>query len=194
MNGKMNIFLKTIFEDAHTTQVFSNQEVTKELIIQAWEQAKMAPTAFNAQPMRIDLIGPGQTRNQMVELMSPGNQDRVTTAPLVAVLSWDPQLGEVMKEYGVPETIAEIAQGNADSLGPQSATLQAAYFLLALRALGLGIGPMTGFDASATDKLLHQENGWRSMMVFCIGYPGEEPDYQRGPRPQWTQVAKEWNL
>lgn len=183
---------RIIFSSIHTARTFTSTKVPLEIIKIAWEEAKFAPTAFNSQPLRLDVIKPGNTRAQLVECMSAGNRERVSSAPLVIVLSWDEALGKQMEEFGAPAQIAKIAQANASQIGPQSGAMQAAYLLLALRAQGLGVGPMTGFDSLAADTLLHKNTSWRSFMVFCVGYTADDPDYVRGPRPTWEAVHREW--
>ncbi|MDO5747216.1 MAG: nitroreductase family protein [Actinomycetaceae bacterium] len=186
--------MTAIFEHSHSQRHFSDAYVDKQLIIDAWDQAKFAPTAFNCQPMRIDLVGQGPTRKALVPLAGISNQDAISSAPWVCVLSWDPDLSTVMTKCKAPQDFIDMAQSRVDTVSPQSATLQAAYFLVTLRARGLGVAPMTGLSINAVDKLLHRENHWRTMMVFCIGYPDfTQRNPTRAPRPSWGDIAQEYD-
>ncbi len=51
-----------------------------------------------------------------------------------------------------------------------TASLQAAYFILACRALGLDCGPMSGFDKEKVDAGLLRRHTWRSNFICNIGY------------------------
>ena len=69
-----------------------------------------------------------------------------------------------------------------ESTGRFNASLQAGYFLLAVRALGLSAGPMGGFDSAAVDEEFFPGGRWRSILVVNIGHPGEDPWFDRLPR------------
>ena len=68
------------------------------------------------------------------------------------------------------------------STGTFSATLQAGYFLLAVRAHGLAAGPMAGFDSAGLDAEFFPDGRWRSILVVNIGHPGTDPWFDRLPR------------
>ena len=60
--------------------------------------------------------------------------------------------------------------------------LQAAYFIIAARALGLDCGPMSGFDAAAVDAEFLGGLGWTSMLLVNLGYGSLEAVEPRRPR------------
>lgn len=72
----------------------------------------------------------------------------------------------------------------------QSANLQAAYFILGLRAVGLGVGPMGGFDANAVTKEFLRD-GEQAIMVIIAGVPaGTDSYHPRGPRMDDADVFR----
>ena len=74
----------------------------------------------------------------------------------------------------------------------ENATLQAGYFFLAARAAGLGVGPMSGFDASGVDAEFLADTAWRSFMVVTLGVPAEENAWHpRSPRMDFEEVFHE---
>ena len=63
-----------------------------------------------------------------------------------------------------------------------NAALQAGYFILAVRALGLAAGPMTGYDAAGLDAEFFPDGRYKSILVVNIGHPGESAWFNRLPR------------
>jgi 3-hydroxypropanoate dehydrogenase len=50
-----------------------------------------------------------------------------------------------------------------------NAFLQAGYLIVGLRAAGLHVGPMTGFDNAGLDAELFAGSPWRSIIVANVG-------------------------
>jgi 3-hydroxypropanoate dehydrogenase len=71
-----------------------------------------------------------------------------------------------------------------------NAALQAAYFMLSVRAHGLAAGPMGGFDADAVDQEFFGDGRWKSTLVVNIGHPGEDPWHDRLPRLDHDEVIR----
>jgi 3-hydroxypropanoate dehydrogenase len=74
-------------------------------------------------------------------------------------------------------------------VGRFNATLQAGYFILAVRAAGLATGPMAGFDAAGVDGEFFTDTPLRSILVVNIGKPGEQPWFDRLPRLDFEEVV-----
>ena len=63
----------------------------------------------------------------------------------------------------------------------RNGSLQAAYLIMAARALGLDAGPMSGFDNEKMDEVFLSGTGWRRNMLINLGY-GDHPGL-RPPAP-----------
>ncbi|NEE17619.1 nitroreductase family protein, partial [Streptomyces sp. SID7499] len=66
--------------------------------------------------------------------------------------------------------------------------LQAAYFIIGVRAAGLAAGPMTGYDAAGIQKEFLDDDH-APLMVVNIGKPGEDAWFPRGPRLSFDEVV-----
>jgi 3-hydroxypropanoate dehydrogenase len=175
-----------LFTDARTANTFAGTPVSDEELASIWELAKWAPTSANTQPLRVLYVRPGEGRDRLVKHMFEGNRAKTAAAPAVAVLAVDTEFHEhipallpfrpEMKERfdGQDELRAKHASFNG--------TLQAGYFILAVRAHGLAAGPMTGYDADGLDAEFFPDGRYRSIMVVNIGHPGENPWFDRLPR------------
>jgi 3-hydroxypropanoate dehydrogenase len=175
-----------LFTDARTANSFAPTPVTDEELADVWRLAKWAPTAMNTQPLRVLYVRTDEGRARLVEHMAEGNRAKTATAPAVAVLAVDTEFHERIPELFPfrPQMRDAFAADDdmRESAGRFNASLQAGYFLLAVRALGLAAGPMGGFDKAAVDEEFFPGGRWRSILVVNIGHPGEDPWFDRLPR------------
>ncbi|BCT74444.1 putative NADH dehydrogenase/NAD(P)H nitroreductase [Sinomonas cyclohexanicum] len=170
--------VNALFVEARTANTFTG-EVTDEQAQAIYELAKFGPTAFNNQPLRVTYVRSPEARERLVKHMSRGNQDKTLSAPLVAVLSFDTEWHERFDTFlpGGAERLKGMFDAD-DALrygtGRDNGHLQAGYFILAVRSLGLAAGPMTGADFAAIDSEFFPEGGRKSFLVVNIGQPGED--------------------
>jgi 3-hydroxypropanoate dehydrogenase len=69
-----------------------------------------------------------------------------------------------------------------------NAALQAAYFIIGVRAAGLAAGPMTGVDLAGIQKEFLDDDH-TPLMVVNIGKPGKDAWFPRSPRLEYDQVV-----
>jgi 3-hydroxypropanoate dehydrogenase len=62
--------------------------------------------------------------------------------------------------------------------------------LIAARALGLAVGPMSGFDAEAVNREFFPDDRYRANFIANIGYPDDVEPRLRGPRFEFDEVAE----
>ncbi|WP_129360494.1 MULTISPECIES: malonic semialdehyde reductase [Micrococcaceae] len=176
--------------NSRTVSEFEDIEVTEDQKRAIYELAKMGPTAFNSQPLHVVWVERGAGRERLVSHMMPGNQPKTEAAPLVAILAVDknwhhkfehflparPQMGQMYLDN--PEL--------AETTGRDNAFIQVGYFVMAVRALGLAAGPMTGFDTAGVDEDLLAGMDLSSLVVVNIG-KGVDPSYDRSPRYSYEE-------
>jgi 3-hydroxypropanoate dehydrogenase len=181
-----------LFTGARTANTFADTPVSDAELAAIWELAKWPPTAANTQPLRVLYVRPGAGRDRLVPHMSEGNQAKTASAPAVAVLAVDTQFHEHIPTLLPfrPELKDVYAADDArrEETGRFNATLQAGYFLLAVRAHGLAAGPMAGFDSAGVDAEFFPDGRWRSILVVNIGHPGTDPWFDRLPRLDHSDV------
>ena len=68
--------------------------------------------------------------------------------------------------------------------------MQAAYLILACRALGLDTGPMSGFDNQLVDSTFFKDSTWTSNLLINIGYGQEDQLYRRLPRLDFDEACQ----
>jgi 3-hydroxypropanoate dehydrogenase len=62
--------------------------------------------------------------------------------------------------------------------------------MIAARALGLDVGPMSGFDNAKLDSLFFPDGQVRSNFLINLGYGDHSKLYPRGPRLTFEQAAR----
>jgi 3-hydroxypropanoate dehydrogenase len=67
--------------------------------------------------------------------------------------------------------------------------MQAGYFVLAARALGLDCGPMGGFDAAQVDAAFLEGTHWKSALLVNLGYGDPAQLHPRNPRLSFEHAA-----
>jgi len=175
-----------LFTGARTANTFADTPVSDAELSEIWELAKWAPTSANTQPLRVLFVRPGEGRDRLVKHMNEGNRAKTESTPAVAVLAMDTRFHEhipALLPYK-PE-LKDVFAADAtkrDETGTFNTILQAGYFILAIRAVGLAAGPMAGFDAAGVDAEFFPDGRFRSILVVNIGHPGENPWFARLPR------------
>jgi nitroreductase len=175
-----------LFFEGRTPNTFSGEPMTDEQLRTIYELTKMGPTSMNIQPMRITWVRSAEARERLVRHMAEGNRAKTASAPVVAVLSYDRDWHEQFPTFfpHAPER-KEMFDGNEALravMGNNNAHMQAAYFIMATRAVGLAAGPMGAFDAAGVDAEFHAGSSHKTFMVVNVGKPGENAWFPRLPR------------
>ncbi|MGW1774102.1 malonic semialdehyde reductase [Streptomyces sp. NPDC002104] len=180
-----------LFREARTANTFSDEPVTEEQVQAIYDLVKFGPTAFNQTPLRITLVRSPEARERLVKHMAQGNQAKTSAAPLVAILSADNEFHEELPQLLPHFPQAKDAFFSERPVREQSAlvnsALQAAYFIIGVRAAGLAAGPMTGLDFAGVQKEFLDADH-TPLMVINIGKPGEDAWFPRSPRLEFDQV------
>jgi 3-hydroxypropanoate dehydrogenase len=185
--------LAQLFTEARTHNAFRDKPVSDELLQKAVELAKIGPTSVNQSPLRILFLRSQAAKERLRPALSPGNLDKTMSAPVVAITAYDERFYEHLP-FLFPHADAK-AWFTSDPVKAvrsafQNGTLQVAYLILALRAVGLDTGPMTGFDNAKVDAEFFPDGHVKSNVLINIGYGDHEKLFPRSPRFSFDQIAK----
>ncbi|GGN33474.1 malonic semialdehyde reductase [Streptomyces fuscichromogenes] len=181
-----------LFREARTANTFTDEPVTDEQVQAIYDLIKFGPTSMNQSPLRVVLVRSPEARERLVRHMSEGNQKKTATAPLVAILAADNEFHEEL-----PELFPHFPQAKDAVFGDRAvregsaalnAALQAAYFIIGIRAAGLAAGPMTGVDFAGVQKEFLDDDH-TPFAVVNIGRPGPDAWFPRGPRLAYDDVV-----
>lgn len=181
-----------LFREAHTANAFADEPVTDEQVQAIYDLVKYGPTAFNQTPLRITLVRSTEARERLLPHMAEGNQAKTAAAPLVAILSADNEFHEelptLFPAFPQAKDLFFAERAAREGSAALNAALQAAYFIVGIRAAGLAAGPMTGFDPAGVRKEFLDDNH-TPLIVVNIGKPGENASYPRSPRLGFDEVV-----
>jgi 3-hydroxypropanoate dehydrogenase len=184
--------LAQIFNDARTHNAFLDKPVSDELLRKAIDLAKMGPTSANQSPLRVLFLRSRAAKERLRPALAPGNLDKTMNAPVVAVTAYDEKFYDHLPFLMPHKDLKSLFAGNpalALRSAFQSGTLQVAYLIIALRAVGLDTGPMTGFDNAKVDAEFFPEGHVKSNILINIGYGDAEKLFPRSPRFSFDQIA-----
>ncbi|MFF2365589.1 malonic semialdehyde reductase [Streptomyces sp. NPDC058122] len=180
-----------LFREARTANTFTDEPVTDEQVQAIYDLVKYGPTAFNQSPLRITLVRSPEARERLVQHLAEGNQAKTAAAPLVAILSADNEFHEelpaLLPHFPAAKDLFFSERPVRESAAAMNAALQAAYFIIGVRAAGLAAGPMTGADLAGVQKEFLDDDH-TPLMIVNIGKPGEDAWFPRSPRLDADQV------
>lgn len=186
--------ISVLFTDARSQNGWSDTPISDDELREAFDIAKFGPTSMNTQPMRLVFLRSDEAKERLRPAMAPTNVDKVMGAPVVAIIAYDTefhtQLGKVFPHNpnaqgfftGNPATIEPTAFRNG--------SLQAAYLMLALRAVGLDVGPMSGFDPAKVNEQFFADTPLRVNMICGIGHGEPTKVFGRSPRLSFDEVCR----
>lgn len=186
------VSLETLFTEARTHSYWQEKPVDHALVEKAYDLTKMAPTSANCSPMRLVIVASEEGKVKLKPCLAEGNVEKTMNAPMTAIIADDMAFYEHLPKL-FPHTDAKSwFEGNdakIEETAFRNSTLQAAYFIIALRAQGLDCGPMSGFDQAKCDEAFFKDSTYRSNFLINIGYGDASKLHPRSPRFAFEDVA-----
>lgn len=185
--------LDQLFLQARTHSKFLDRAVPDDLLKQAWDLARMGPTAANTQPARVVFVKTAEAKARLKPALAPGNVDKTMAAPVTAIVASDFEFYEKLPKLFPHADARSWYVGNETLIAAtafRNATLQGAYLILALRSLGLDCGPMSGFDNAKVDEAFFAGTPVKSNFLINIGYGDASALYPRGPRLDFDEACR----
>lgn len=185
--------LDQLFRSARTYPTWDTREVPKTMLRELYELAIMGPTSMNCLPARFVFITTPEGKSRLMPAIAEGNLSKVEEAPVTVILAHDTRFHEHMPELWphMPDAgrMFEDNSELAETTAFRNGTLQGAYLILAARALGLDVGPMSGFDNARLDRAFFPDGRFKSNFLMNIGFGDDRGLYQRGPRLVFEQAV-----
>jgi 3-hydroxypropanoate dehydrogenase len=184
--------LDQLFLEARTHSAWLPEPVPVELLRKAYELARLGPTSANASPARFVFLTTPGAKALLKPVLAPGNVDKTMAAPVTVIIAWDTEFHEHLPKLFPQADMRSYFVGNQiliDETAFRNSSLQAAYFILAARALGLDCGPMSGFDADKLNAAFFPGGQWRVNLLCNLGYGDPNKLYPRNPRLNFEDAA-----
>lgn len=185
--------LDQLFRTARTQNAFQPRPVEDAQLHALYELLKWGPTAANSTPARFVFVRSPQAKERLRPALSESNRAKTLAAPVTAIVAYDEDFHEKLP-YLFPHTDARAwfegpREGRHEG-ALRNGSLQAAYLILAARALGLEAGPMSGFDNAAVDRAFFAGTAVRSNILVNLGYGDPAGVFPRLPRLAFDEAAR----
>jgi 3-hydroxypropanoate dehydrogenase len=185
--------LGQLFTEARTRNGWSDRPVPEALLRRLYDLTKFGPTAVNNTPARFVFVASPEAKARLVPLMSEGNRDKTAQAPVTVVIGHDVDFHDHLPSLfphapGARDWFADEA-GRRESAF-RNGSLQGGYFLIAARALGLDVGPMSGFDPAAVKAEFFPDSNVEPNFIVNLGYGTDDNLFPRSPRLSFEEAAR----
>lgn len=185
--------LEQLFLAARSHNGWQDIPVTDAQLHQIYDLMKMGPTAANSCPARIVFVRSDEAKQQLLPCLNQGNVEKSMTAPVVAIIGMDMEFYEKLGTLfphtdarswfaGKPDKIQENAFRNS--------SLQGAYFMLAVRAVGLDAGPMTGYNADMINSTFFPDGKVKVNFICAFGHGDVNKLHPRHPRLSFDEACQ----
>jgi len=182
--------LDQLFRTARTHRHWLGDGVAPDLLREVWELARMGPTEANCSPLRVVFVVSPEAKERLRPALDAGNVAKTMAAPVTAIFAWDSRFAELLPVLNPGATgTAMWFAGSEEPKGLRSAHLQAAYVILAARALGLDAGPMGGFDAAMVDREFFPDGRLRATFLCNLGHGDGARLRPRAPRLAFEEAC-----
>ncbi|GAB5389519.1 MAG: malonic semialdehyde reductase [Alphaproteobacteria bacterium] len=187
--------LNLLFYEARTQNKWKDADVTDDQLKLLHDLTSMGPTSANCCPMRVVFVKSDAEKERLKPALMEGNVEKTLSAPVVAIIGTDYEFHEHLPKL-FPHTDAkswfagEKNKANREVTAFRNATLQAGYFIMAARSIGLDCGPMSGFNNDMVDELYFEGTSTKSNFLCNLGYGDPEGLFPRSPRFDFDEACK----
>jgi len=182
-----------LFTEARTRNAWSDRPVAEDLLRRLYDLTKFGPTAVNATPARFLFLTSPEAKARLAPFMADANREKTLQAPVNVIIGHDLAFADTLPVLfphapGAKDWFADPAAARETAF--RNASLQGGYFLLAARALGLDVGPMSGFDAEGVKAEFFAGTTVEPNFIVNLGYGTDENLFPRSPRLSFEDAAK----
>jgi 3-hydroxypropanoate dehydrogenase len=181
-----------LFSEERTHSTWLPEPVPVELLRKAYEFARLGPTSANGSPARFGFLTTPGAKARLKPVLAPGNVDKTMAAPVTVIIAWDTEFHEHLPKLFPHADIRSYFVGNKPLIAEnalRNSSLQAAYFILAARALGLDCGAMSGFDTDKLNAAFFPDGKWKVNLLCNLGYGDPNKLHPRNPRLNFEEAA-----
>ena len=186
--------LDQLFVEARTFNHYIDRPVAEADLHTIWDLMKMGPTSANQLPARLVWCTSQDAKDRLAACASGTNADKIKAAPVTVIIGMDTEFHEYLPELFPHADAKSWFDGNRElreASAFRNSSLQGGYFILAARALGLGTGPMSGFDAGAVDKAFFADQpSVRTNFIATLGHGDPATLHDRSPRPAFGKFNR----
>ena len=181
-----------ILGKARSHYAWTDKPVSDDLLHRIFDITKMGPTSMNTCPARFIFVRSEESKKRLAKSLKPANVPKVMGAPVTAIIAYDLEFWTELPRLFPHEDRRPHFEGkpkHAEDTAFRNGTLQAAYFMIAARALGLDVGAISGFDNAVVDAEFFAGTTLKSNFLCNLGFADEGALFQRLPRFDFDDVC-----
>lgn len=183
-----------LLREARSHNKWRDEPVSDETLIALHDLLKWGPTSANCSPARFLFLRTPEAKQRLAPALSSGNLEKTMAAPVTVIVAYDPHFYEHLPRLFPHNADARSWFTSNDALAATTAfrngTLQGAYLMIVARALGLDVGPMSGFDNDKVDAEFLAADGWRSNFLCNLGHGDPAGLFARSPRFDFADACR----
>jgi len=188
----MNVTTERLFTEARTQNGWLDTPVSDDTLRQLYALMKWGPTSANCSPARIVFVRSAQAKARLAAYVSQANAAKVQQAPVTAIIGMDMAFYDKLPQLFPHADAKSWFVGNQaviDATALRNSSLQGAYLMLAARALGLGCGPMSGFDAVKLNEAFFAGSAVTVNFICALGHGDPAKVFGRSPRLAFDEAC-----
>lgn len=189
----MNISTDQLFTQARTQNGYLDQPVPDSQLQVLYELLKWGPTSANCSPARFAFVRSAEAKARLADCVSPANAPKVMSAPVTVIIGMEMAFPETLPKLFPHADARAWFTGNAaltEATAFRNSSLQGAYLIMAARALGLGTGPMSGFDVAKVDAAFWAGSTVKTNFICTLGHGDPAKVFPRSPRLAFEEACR----
>lgn len=184
--------LASLFSEARTHGSWRDQPVSDDQLAELYALTRMGPTSANCSPARFVFVRSAEGKEKLKPTLSSGNLEKTMSAPVTVIVAYEREFYEALPRlfpHGDARSWFTSSPEFAEQTALRNSSMQAAYLILAARAMGLDTGPMSGFDRARLDAAFFAGSTWTANLLINLGYGNPKKLYPRLPRLAFDEAC-----
>ncbi|PRY26108.1 3-hydroxypropanoate dehydrogenase [Aliiruegeria haliotis] len=182
-----------ILRDSRSHYAWQDKPVPRALLEEIYDITANGPTSMNCCPARFIFVESAEAKEKLARSLKAKNIDKMMSAPVTVIIAHDLDFWKELPFLFPHEDRRPHFEGkpeHSETTAFRNGTLQAAYFMIAARAVGLDTGAMSGFSNKIVDEAFFDGTSLRSNFLLNIGYADETALFQKLPRFPFDKACK----
>ncbi len=184
--------IDVILRRARSHYAWAGKTVSLGTLHQIYEITAAGPTSMNTCPARFIFVTSDAGKAKLAKSLKDKNIDKMMSAPITAIIAHDLEFWRSLPFLFPHEDRRPHFQDkpeHCEVTAFRNGTLQGAYFMIAVRALGLDVGAMSGFSNQIVDAEFFADTTLKSNFLCNFGYADETALFQKLPRFAFDDVC-----
>ena len=181
-----------ILTKARSHYAWKDIPVTDAQIARLYDIVKIGSTSMNGSPGRFVFVRSREGKERIAKSLKPANVPKVMGAPLTVIVAYDLDFWKELTRLFPHEDRRYLYDGKEEytlDTAYRNSTLQGGYMMIAVRAIGLDVGAMSGFSNKIIDDEFFAGTTLRSNFLINIGVADETALFQRLPRLTFEEAC-----